>query len=157
MTNINGYELVTTEDGTAVTGGLSHANGNCVVVTRLADGRYTLADSKRGNQSPVWTLNNQQFRRLGQLVTEVMTWAGEEMTADLGDGARFTLRHVTTAYDEVRTDYGTVRRAVISSVFSLTGQPDLTFTAAEVRAFAWGFMRNQWPEGQPVKQLEFTG
>jgi hypothetical protein len=41
-------------------------------------------------------------------------------------------------------------------VFSLTGQPDLTFTAAEVRAFAWGFMRNQWLEGQPVKQLEFT-
>lgn len=156
MTNNNGYKLTSVVDGSKVTGGLSHANGNCVVVTRLPDGRYTLADSKRGDQSPVWTLTGPQFRRLGQLMTEIITWAGEQMTVDLGDGALFTLRHVTTSYDEVKTDVGIIRRNITGSVFSLAGQPDLTFTAAEVRAFAWGFMYDQWPEGQPVKQLMFT-
>jgi hypothetical protein len=159
--NLTGCELVATGDGTSVTSGLSHANGNCVVVTRLPDGRYTIADSKLGDRSPVWTLANTQFRRLGQLVIDLLTWTGDEMSVDLGDGALFTVRHIVTGHDNVlsqRRDgtFAAFRRSVIGTVFALAGESDLTFTAAEIRAFAWGFMKDQWPEGQPVKRLQFT-
>jgi len=140
MSNLNGYELITTEDNNSVTGGLSHANGNCIMVTRLDDGNYTIADSKLGIASPVWPLSADQFHLFGRLVARWLNLVDiADKTADLGDGAILTIRRKGKEY-----------------IFSLTGQSDLVFDAAEYRAFCWGVVFGQWPEGQPVKRLEFT-
>lgn len=137
----NGYRLSPVTDGDPVKGGLSYANGSCVMVTRLTDGGYTLSDSKLGTGSPVWTLSADQFRRLGALLIRLPVWAGTERAAEIGGcgGPVFTVRRTYPGY-----------------VFSLTGESDLTFTGNEVLAFTWGFMYDQWPTGEPVRRLEFT-
>ncbi len=136
------YQLVTKADDSSVKGGLSHANGNCIMVTRLTDGSYTVTDSKLGAASPVWPLSANQFHRLGQLIIRWLNWVIVDgiKTAELSDGLVFTVRSTSAGY-----------------VFSLTGQPDLIFDAEEYRAFCWGHMFGQFPLNKPVKTLYFRG
>ncbi len=138
--NLNGYRLATTADKKAVKGGLSHANGNCIMVTRLSDGNYTVTDSKLGAASPVWQLTEAQFHRFGELVARWLSLVYiSPQNADLGDGAMLAIQRGEAGY-----------------VFSLTGHDDLSFTPAEYRAFCWGYVNRQFCKGEPVRRLEFT-
>jgi hypothetical protein len=135
------YQLVPVADGSQVKGGLSHANGNCVMVER-SDNSYVITDSKLGIASPRWALSDEQFRRFGQLLARWLSWVdvkGEE-TADLGNGMVLTVRCTAPGY-----------------VFSLTGCSDLAFSVAEYRAFCWGYVNGQFRSGVPVRRLRFKG
>lgn len=133
------YRLDPVADGHPAKGGLSHANGNCVLVTRSTGG-YVVTDSKLGAASPAWTLSGDQFHRLGELVAQWLSWVDvAPRSADLGGGAVLS----------VRRDAGT------GYVFSLTGHADLVFSAAEYRAFCWGYRNGQFPPGAPVRRLRF--
>jgi hypothetical protein len=132
------YEFVPVADGREAKGGLSHANGNCLMVAVSGDG-YVITDSKLGAASPRWQLSDAQFRMFGTLLTRLLTWADDRCTSDLGDGAVLTV----------------CRTEDRNWVLSLTGEEDLVFTPDEYRAFTWGFFHGQFPRGRPVRRLRF--
>jgi hypothetical protein len=132
------YEFVPVADGREAKGGLSHANGNCLMVAVSGNG-YVVSDSKLGAASPRWQLSDAQFRKFGNLLVRLLTWAGDQCTYDLGGGAVLTVRRTEDR----------------NWALSLTGEEDLVFTSDEYRAFTWGFFHGQFPPGRPVRRLRF--
>jgi hypothetical protein len=135
------YEFVPVAGDGAAKGGLSHANGNCLMVAVSGDG-YAVTDSKLGAASPRWQLSDAQFRTFGDFLVRLLTWPGEpgdQRTCDLGAGAVLTVR----------------RTGDRNWAFSLTGEEDLVFTPGEYQAFTWGFFHGQFPPGRPVRRLRF--
>jgi hypothetical protein len=126
------------EDGTPVIGALSFANGNCVVVIRLADGSWIIYDSKLDLDGPVWSLTAGQFHTLGRELSSARTlYIPEVLPIPLG-GATLT---ITRCHGQF--------------VWTLDTYPGeaLTFTVREQAAFCYGYGAGQWPRNGPVSQI----
>jgi hypothetical protein len=146
--NKNGSELRPVNNGSATKGGLSHANGNCLMVTRTDDDRWEITDSKLGDESPTWSLSSDQFHALGRAFVCEIGWPARSLRYDLGDGLVYT----QTALPNLE------RPGFNPNMYEceLTGFEPMRFTFSEMQAFQWGYFNGQFPQNGPVQQLVFT-
>jgi hypothetical protein len=142
------YEFHPVTDGTGAKGGLSHANGNCLVVIRIEDGAWEITDSKLGDESPVWSLSSNQFHALGRAFVREIGWPVRSLRYDLGNGLVYTQ---TPLAEHARPGFN-------SSLYecALTGFESMRFTFDELQAFNWGYFHGQFPVDGSVRRMEFT-
>lgn len=143
----NYHRLAEVRDTSFAKGGLSMSNGQCVLVSRRADGCYEVRDSKLGRLSPTWLMSAAQFHALGRELDwrtgmlSVATAAG--LSIELPEGAVFT-----ASRDDVPDSW---------CVCTLSTSPDLMrFSTSELRAFCWGYHSGQFPAGAPVQEAVYT-
>lgn len=142
------YEFRDVITGTEVKGGLSHANGNCIMVTRVADGSYQITDSKLGDASPVWQLSSAQFHALGRALYAARgTWVITPLEFHLGDGLTYT-----QVPNQKQSADG---RLFYEYKCTLGTAETMWFTFTEVNAFNWGYFHGQFPVDGPVQRMDF--